>query len=269
MLSSLFWRSKQAAPDGSQSCRGWHAGVRFACSPDGLRVVPHARHIVDMAQHRRAGGAAHFSTMYHIPSFDPSAQPEVVSSGQLLRQRGSHPDSVLYLDSGCVVLGVREDGQMRHQLGVVEGPAWLDAAFVLTGRVCGVDMVTDSRVRLRRISLSTFQQSVQSLPDGVATLVRDMAQGYCQQTEVAVSRLAQDAEARCAQWLLRHAQHTDNGTMRVTLNQRKRTIAAQLGIAPETFSRVLRHLREHGLIAGTGNVLNVLQPSALQSVAGI
>ena len=222
-----------------------------------------------MAQHLRVVAAAQFVTMFHIPSFDPLAQAEVVSAGQLLRQRGSRADSVLYLDSGCVVLGVREEGQMRHQLGVVEGPAWLDAAFALTGKACGVDMVTDSRVRLRRISLQAFQRSLDGLPDTVATLVRDMAHGYCQQTETAVSRLAQDAEARCAQWLLRHAQHADNGTMRVTLNQRKRTIAAQLGIAPETFSRVLRHLREHGLIAGTGNVLNLPQPSALQSVAGL
>jgi CRP-like cAMP-binding protein len=222
-----------------------------------------------MAQHPRVAAAAQFVTMFLIPSFDPLAQAEVVSAGQLLRQRGSRADSVLYLDSGCVVLGVRDEGQMRHQLGVVEGPAWLDAAFALTGRPCGVDMVTDSRVRLRRISLQAFQRSLDGLPDTVATLVRDMAYGYCQQTETAVSRLAQDAETRCAQWLLRHAQHADNGTMRVTLNQRKRTIAAQLGIAPETFSRVLRHLREHGLIAGTGNVLNLPQPSALQSVAGM
>ncbi|MNU03234.1 transcriptional activator FtrB [compost metagenome] len=56
--------------------------------------------------------------------------------------------------------------------------------------------------------------------------------------------------------------------MSVTLHQRKRLIAAQLGIAPETFSRVMRHLREHGLVAGTGNVLRLPQPMALQSVAG-
>jgi hypothetical protein len=31
---------------------------------------------------------------------------------------------------------------------------------------------------------------------------------------------------------------------------------------------VLRHLREHGLITGTGNVLNLPQPRALQMVAG-
>jgi hypothetical protein len=32
---------------------------------------------------------------------------------------------------------------------------------------------------------------------------------------------------------------------------------------------VLRHLREHGLIAGTGNVLSLPQPRALQMVAGV
>ena len=95
-----------------------------------------------------------------------------------------------------------------------------------------------------------------------------MAQGYRQQSELAVSRLAQDAESRCAQWLLKHAEPDPTGAMQVTLHQRKRLIAAQLGIAPETFSRVLRHLRELGLIHGTGNVLNLPQPRALQSMAG-
>lgn len=227
------------------------------------------RRNVDMAQNGQPAPAAQCTTMLHIPSFAPLAQPEVFAAGQLLRQRGARPDSVLYLDSGCVVLGVRDAGQMRHQLGVVQGPAWLDAAFALAGQPCGVDMVTDTRVRLRRMPLGAFQSSLDALPDTVAALVRDMAHGYCQQTETAVSRLAQDAETRCAQWLLRHAQHDAQGGLHVTLHQRKRSIAAQLGIAPETFSRVLRQLREHGLIAGTGNVLNLPQPSALQNVAGI
>ena len=99
-------------------------------------------------------------------------------------------------------------------------------------------------------------------------LLRDMASGYRQQTELAISRLAQDAEARCAQWLLHHAQQDGSGALSVTLQQRKRLIAAQLGIAPETFSRVLRSLREHGLIAGTGNVLRLPQPGVLQNMVG-
>lgn len=206
--------------------------------------------------------------MFLRPTFFHNVPTEFCDSGQVLRQRGEHPSTVVYIDSGYVVLGVREGDQMRHQLGVVQGPAWLDAAYVLTDQPCFVDMVTDGRVQLRRISRTAFCHSVQQLPQPVQALMQDMARGYCQQTDVAASRLSCDAEARCAQWLLRHAQHdVQEGVLRVTLHQRKRSIAAQLGIAPETFSRVLRHLRELGLVAGTGNVLNLPQPSALQTVA--
>ncbi|RYF26986.1 MAG: Crp/Fnr family transcriptional regulator [Comamonadaceae bacterium] len=205
--------------------------------------------------------------MFPTPSIDPTAQTEVAAAGEVLRQRHQQPLSVLYLDSGRVLLGVREDGQMRHQLGVVVGPFWLDAASALLGQPCAVDMVADTRVHLRRVPIEDFRRGFEALPQAAQGLVRDMASGYCQQTELAVSRLAQDAESRCAQWLLRHAQRSDDGGLCVTLHQRKRLIAAQLGIAPETLSRVLRHLREHGLIAGTGNVLNLPQPHALQMVA--
>ena len=167
---------------------------------------------------------------------------EVVAPGEVLRARQEKLSSVLHLVSGRVQLGILEDGQMRHQLGVVEGPFWLDGAAAMLGMPCAVDMVTQA-------------------------VLHDVARAHRQQTELAVSRLAQDAEARCAQWLLRHAQHDSNGALSVTLSQRKRLIAAQLGIAPETFSRVLRSLREHGLILGTGNVLKLPQPGALEMVA--
>ena len=204
------------------------------------------------------------STHFSLP-----AETEVIAAGEVLRRRNEVLTSVLHLESGRVLRGVLDDGFLRHQLGVVEGPFWLDAATALLDQPCAVDMVADTRVQLRRVPLEDFKRSFDDLPEPAQALLRDMATGYCQQTELAVSRLAQDAEARCAQWLLRHAQHDGNGSLRVTLHQRKRLIAAQLGIAPETFSRVLRHLREHGLIAGTGNVLALPQPRALQMVAGV
>lgn len=205
--------------------------------------------------------------MVPLSSFHSANLPEIVQAGRVLRERSQRPDSVIYLDSGRVLFGLLESGQLRHQLGMVEGPVWLDVAPVLMEQSYPLDIVADTQVSLRRITLAEFRQAYAALNPQTQTLIRDMAAGYFQQTELAVSRLAQDAEARCAQWLLRHAAPAADGSLQVTLQQRKRLIAAQLGIAPETFSRVLRHLREHGLIAGTGNVLSLPQPTALQNVA--
>jgi DNA-binding Lrp family transcriptional regulator len=52
------------------------------------------------------------------------------------------------------------------------------------------------------------------------------------------------------------------------MREPKRAIAAQLGIAPETLSRVLRRLRELGLISQTGSVMNLIDPGRLQALAG-
>ena len=198
---------------------------------------------------------------------DPRTPADVLPAGSLLCARNERATSVLHLDSGRVLLGVREGELLRHQLGTVEGPCWLDVAPALLGQPSVADLVADTTVQVRRVGRSELVCAVARLPQAVQDLLRDMASSAYQQTELAVSRLAQDAEARCAQWLLRHAHHDGSGALRVTLHQRKRTIAAQLGIAPETFSRILRHLREHGLIAGTGNVLNLPQPRALEMVA--
>lgn len=157
---------------------------------------------------------------------------------------------------------------MRHQLGQVEGPTWLDAAFALQERSSCLDMQAQTAGRIYTIPLARFRSSVAELPPAVQLLLKDLAQAYCAQTELSVSRLAQDAEARCAQWLLNHASPGATGEgLHVTLKARKRLIAAQLGIAPETFSRVLRQLREHGLIAGRGNVIELPKPGALEVLA--
>ena len=65
--------------------------------------------------------------------------------------------------------------------------------------------------------------------------------------------------------LLEHAEMV-NGRMTVQLHQSKRQIAARLGIAPETLSRVLRQLRDQGLLEGLGKTFFLPQPAQLQLV---
>ncbi|MEY3409448.1 MAG: Transcriptional activator protein Anr [Pseudomonadota bacterium] len=193
-----------------------------------------------------------------------------MAAGTVLLRRGQAAAKALHLISGRVALGVIENGVMVHQLGTVEGPFWLEAAAAMLGLTHAVDALAESPVTIQTMPLGQFKSHLKNLPEPVRTLMLDLAKAQRQQTEVAISRLAKDADARFAEWLLRHAEPADSeGSLAVILHDRKRLIAAQLGIAPETFSRVLKHLRDRKLISGGGRVLNLLDPMGLQSLAGI
>lgn len=192
--------------------------------------------------------------------------------GTVLLTRSAPTTSAVFVESGRVVLGISgtgdTPGSLEHQLGMVEGPAWLEATAAVLNVPSAVDAVAQTNVVVHRVPLEDFRASLGNCADGVQSMLLDIARAHRQQTELTVSRLAKDAEARCAEWLLSHAEASDDGGCSVHLQQRKRTIAAQLGIAPETLSRVLRHLREMRLISGSGRTVDLVDPVGLRTLAG-
>jgi len=200
---------------------------------------------------------------------DLPAERSTAEPGAVLLRRSEPANGVVFVESGRVELGLMDGGELTHLLGTVEGPFWLETSAAILGRLSLVDAIAETRVQMRRLSLPLFRKWLVSMPESAQNLLRDVAVAHWQQSELAVSRLAKDAEARCAEWLLRHAQTSEQGSVAVMLQQRKRMIAAQLGIAPETLSRVLRHLRERSLISGSGRVVNLVDPSGLRSLAGV
>ena len=116
--------------------------------------------------------------MQHAPLFSLPPDTEVIAAGEVLRRRNEVLTSVLHLDTGRVLRGVLDDGVMRHQLGAVEGPFWLDAASALMGLPFPVDMVADTRLQVRRVPIEVFRQSLDAMPASARGLLLDMAQGY-------------------------------------------------------------------------------------------
>lgn len=204
---------------------------------------------------------------------------ETRTRGSVLLRRGIPMEAVLWLEQGSVLLGLAADkpgegvhagsqAMLEHQLGLARGPVWLQAYAAVLDVPPAMDAVAQTELQLRSITLAEFQAFVAGEPAAARELLRGIAQAHAQQTALAVSRLAKDAQARCAEWLLRHAEFSDKAGACVQLQQRKRAIAAQLGIAPETLSRVLRHLREDQLISGSGSVVRLVNPGGLRQLAG-
>ncbi len=218
---------------------------------------------------RRGMGSGKVHGMLQLVAPLASAPAHKVGAGAVVLRRGECTEQVLHLERGRVVLGLLEQGGLHHQLGVVEGPFWLEASSGLLGLTHAVDAVAETDVTLQAIPLSQFREHVDQLPEPSRSLLVDLARAQRQQTEMAISRLAKDADARCAEWLMQHAERDPaTNRLQVNLHERKRSIAAQLGIAPETFSRILRQLREREFISGRGRVLQLTNPDALRTLAG-
>lgn len=196
---------------------------------------------------------------------------EAVAPGAVLLRRAVQSDIVLFIESGHVTIGVMAagNGSLEHQLGFIQGPGWLEPAAAVLNLPSAVDAVAQTEVWVRRVPLAEFQANVHACEESVQSVLADVAKAHRQQADLAISRLAKDAEARCAEWLLGQARSNDKGVCSVQLQQRKRAIAAQLGIAPETLSRVLRHLRERSFISGSGRVVNLVDINGLRSLAGV
>ena len=206
-----------------------------------------------------------FDTALPVPAEPATFLP----AGAVVLRRGDAATHFVHVLQGRVVSGVMANGHMVHQLGTVDGPVWLESAAGLLGLTHAVDAVAETQISLNFFPVPEFLGQVQAMSNTAQNLLMDMARSQRQQTEMAVSRLSKDADARCAEWLLRHAEPAGHsGGLAVRLTERKRTIAAQLGIAPETFSRVLRHLRERHLIVGGGRLLALPDPQGLRELAG-
>src|SRR5450830_7796 len=155
--------------------------------------------------------------MFSAQTIHPSVERQVAARGESLLRRAVSSPWVSYLESGRVALGVMEGDAMEHQLGVVEGPCWLEASSAVLNLPNAVDAVAETEVCLRRVPVAEFRRTLSDMPMPAQAVLHDVAMAHRQQTELAVSRMAKDAEARCAEWLLRHAHIGDKGVMAVQL----------------------------------------------------
>jgi len=173
---------------------------------------------------------------------------------------------VLLLD-GTVSLG-HSDGAAMAPERLVRGPAWLDAASAwLAGAMHSLDARAIGSVRvadLPRTALQALLVQRPTLAPGFLAVLADQVQRLSLQTHELMHK---DANSRLAAWLHRHLPSSPGAQAMLQLNERKRDIAAQLGMSPETLSRQMRQLSRRGLIEVRGYQVRVLDSAGLQRLA--
>lgn len=201
------------------------------------------------------------------------ASEHVLPSNTAVFQRHEPARNLWLVASGQVALGTLHEDRLTQQTRLAEPGEWLDAASALLHGGYIEDAVTKGETLLWAFPLERLLSCVAAHPTLSHGFMAVLAGRVRALTEGTLGLMQKDAEARCATWLLQHAEMcrdaAGHSTAIVEMRERKRSIASQLAITPETFSRVLRHLTDKRLIEVRGYTVRILDVEQLGRIAGV
>lgn len=194
------------------------------------------------------------------------ARPRVVAPGGDVFSHDDPAHALVFVREGDVTLGHRGMDGRLHVVRQVRGPAWLDQGSAWLGGAHGIDAWATSSALVVELPREELQGLMRTYPALGERLLGSLSRELRHMVAQAHGLMHMDAPARFAQWLCERVDATHGATV-LRLSQRKRDIASQLAITPETLSRVMRHLSAKGLISVSGYTVQVLDPAGLQQLA--
>ena len=202
-----------------------------------------------------------------------AALEHTVPAGARVLSRGDAAHDLWLVLDGRVALGMRSGHGELQQRCCVQAGEWLDgASALLQGRYLE-DAEAQVPSRLCRLPLAALLDCASLHPEVMPAIATGLAGVLAGLLDATRGLMTKDVTARCATWLLAHAEidvDTDGlaaptGSLR--LQQRKRAVAQELGTTAETFSRTLAQLSRQGLIAVEGYAIRLLDLAALRRLA--
>ncbi|NZD56542.1 Crp/Fnr family transcriptional regulator [Sphaerotilus montanus] len=195
------------------------------------------------------------------------AHRRTVAAGDAVLDRSAPAHALVLLLSGDVVLGSRAaDGSLRTERSVT-GPAWLDVSAAWLGQPHAMEAQALSDVVVADLPLDAVRNQMSIHPTLAQQFCETLAQQVQQMTMASRNLLHNDAPARLAQWLLQRLPQR-SGQAELRLQERKRDIAQQLAMSPETLSRLMRSFELRGVLSVRGYQVQVRDVDELRALAG-
>ena len=201
-----------------------------------------------------------------LAQLNSAAFTRVVAEHTLVFARTQCVRAAHFLLDGDVALGVRDASGGFRTERIAHGVHWLDLSSLWLGGTHALDAVATSTAQVGELPLDRLHALARAHPDIGARVITLLAGEVRDLTLQQHELMHKDAAARVAAWLDQHCAPGE-GPVTIRLHERKRDIASQLAITPETFSRMMGSLIRKGVIAVAGYNVAVLDRGALTEIA--
>ena len=213
---------------------------------------------MDHQVHDGVGGVGMEGTDAWLPLL-PSALSYPV--GTVLMEQGCDPGDVFYVEEGLAKL-VRTGSDGREQILGLRGPGWfLGAALVLTFRAHPASAVAVTSCRLRRLTRQAFLD-LMAQHEGLSWHVhqmhsREVLSQFQQMADLGTATSRQRLERFLRRFTGAAPANGNGGGVRLSLPLKRWELASLLAVTPEHLSRLLRRLRDDGVIRVTDGAIVV------------
>lgn len=191
------------------------------------------------------------------------------SREEVLFSDGEPAHSFFVVATGRVkVFKLSPDGKEQILMIANPGDSFAEAAMFAGGRFpASAQALADSE--LIAISREKFVALVKSSPELSLTLIARLSQLLRKLTGLVEELSLTDVTTRVAHHLHNMTDtKTGKPQRKITLPEKKNTLASQLGTIPETLSRSLAKLTKEGVIKVDGRTIEILDPERLAEIAG-
>lgn len=194
---------------------------------------------------------------------------EYCRRGALIARRGERLPGVIGIAYGLLKLVLprpNREGKVLRFLGANET---FGEAVSLLDRPCSLDVVALADSMLAVIPVRPLQQLQERDLTFAGNLVRTLAEGQIRLVREIDASTGHRSAQRLAAYLESLAEPaTGPGACAIHLPVTKSALAARLGITKETMSRLLRELKNQGLILMQGGNITILDRGRLCGMAG-
>lgn len=188
---------------------------------------------------------------------------------ELLFSDGELAHSFFVVGTGRVkVFKLSEGGKEQILMIANPGDSFAEAAMFAGGKFpASAQALVDSE--LIAINREKFVALVKVSPELSLTLIARLSQLLRKLTGLVEELSLSDVTTRLAHHLCGMVDLKTGKVLRkITLSEKKTTLASQLGTIPETLSRSLAKLTKEGVIKVDGRTIEILDPARLAEIAG-